>query len=115
MAALVAALERHVNSDAANNRRAPVALGDADELRSLVSEAGFINVKVCTLTETARFPTPETLIEAQLAATPLSTLGALSDEVRQRVSLDVRAALNDYLENDALEVPMEAHIVVACK
>lgn len=115
MAALVGALERHVSSEAANNRRAPFALGDADELRNLVVEAGFIDVDVHTLVETARFPTPEVFVEAQLAATPLSTLGTLSDDVRRMVAQDVRAALGDYLGDGVFAVPMEAHIAIARK
>jgi SAM-dependent methyltransferase len=113
MAALVSALERHVGIEAANNRRAPFALGDADELRGLVAGAGFRDVQVRTLVEAARFPSPEALVEAQLAATPLSTLGILTDETRQAVARDVRAVLRPYLRDDDLAVPMEAHVALA--
>lgn len=112
-AALVSALERHVGLEAANNRRAPFALGDADELRGLLAEAGFRDVRVRTLVETARFPSPEALVEAQLAATPLSTLGPLTDEARRTVVRDVRDALRPYLHDGDLAVPMEAHVVLA--
>jgi SAM-dependent methyltransferase len=113
MAALVSALEQHVGVEAANNRRAPFALGDADELGGLLAVAGFRDVQVRTLVETARFRSPEALVEAQLAATPLSTLGALNDEVRRIVARDVRAALRPYLHGRDLAVPMEAHVVLA--
>ena len=113
MAALVAALERHVGREAADNRRAPFALGDADELRRLLVEAGFRETQVRTLVAPARFPTPEALVEAQLAATPLATLGGLSEEVRQVVAREVRAALQDYLQEASFAVPMEAHVVLA--
>jgi SAM-dependent methyltransferase len=115
MAALVQALERHVGAEAANNRRAPFALGDARELVALIAAGGFHNIETHTLTETARFRSPEDLVAYQLAATPLSTLGALSDEVLGAVAEDVRAALAAYLEDGALAVPMEAHLVVARK
>lgn len=113
MAALVSALERHVGLEAANNRRAPFALGDADELRGLLAGAGFRDVRVRTLVEAARFTSPEALVEAQLAATPLSTLGTLTDETRQAVARDVRAALRPYLHDGDFSVPMEAHVVLA--
>jgi SAM-dependent methyltransferase len=113
MAALVRALERHVGHEAANNRRAPFALGDADRLLALVSGGGFRDIQIRTLTETARFPSPEGLVEYQLAATPLSTLGALTDESRHAIAQDVRATLGAYLEDDDLVVPMEAHVVLA--
>ena len=113
MAALVQALERHVGIEAANNRRAPFALGDAEDLHNLVSGAGFHDVQLSTLVETARFPSPEALVEYQLAATPLSILGALTDASRRAVAQDVHAALGAYLEAGALSVPMEAHVAIA--
>ena len=113
MAALVAALERHAGIEAADNRRAPFALGDADELRGLLAGAGFRDVQVRTLVEAARFTSPEALVEAQLAATPLSILGTLTDEARQAIARDVRAALRPYLNDGDVAVPMEAHVVLA--
>jgi hypothetical protein len=113
MAALVEALERHVGREAAANRRAPFALGDADELSGLLEGARFHAVQLRTLVETARFASPEALVEAQLAATPLSTLGTLTDEARLAVARDVRAALRPHLHDGEFAVPMEAHFVVA--
>src|SRR5215213_7276486 len=62
MAALAEALERHVGAEAAANRRAPFALGDAVQLRALVEEAGFHDIDVRTMVETAQFPSPEALV-----------------------------------------------------
>ena len=113
MAALAEALERHVGAEAAANRRAPFALGDPVQLRALVEEAGFRDIDVRTMVETARFPSPEALVAYQLAATPLSTLGALTEEAQQAVARDVRAALQPYLHGGQLAVPMEAHFALA--
>ena len=113
MAALVEALERHVGAQAAANRRAPFALGDPAELSALVEEVGFRDIDVRTVVETARFRSPEALVAYQLAATPLSTLGALTEEAHQAVTRDVRAALRAYLQGGPLAVPMEAHFALA--
>jgi SAM-dependent methyltransferase len=114
MAALVAALHRHAGEEAANNRRAPCALGDAAEAERLVSDAGFTGVRLQTLTETERFPSPEALVAAQLGATPFSTRGALSEETVHAINQDVRAALASYLRDTGeLAAPMRAHVVVA--
>lgn len=113
MAALVDALERHVGVAAANNRRAPFALGDAAELEGLVVEAGFRDVAVRTITGTAHFPSPAKLVEYQLAATPLSTLGGVSDQAFAAVVADVSTALRPYVTDGTLAVPMEAHLVTA--
>ena len=113
MDALVKALERHVGDEAAANRRAPFALGDASQLRDLVEEAGVRDIELSTMVETAHFPSPEALVAYQLAATPLSTLGTMTEEAYQAVTRDVREALRAYLQDGALVVPMEAHVVVA--
>ncbi len=113
MATLVGALERHVSVAAANNRRAPFALGDADELGSLVNCAGFRNVTVRSVVDSARFPSPEKLVDYQLTATPLATLRGMTDHARAAVIRDVRAALQAYVDDDGLTFPMEAHLVVA--
>jgi len=113
MAALAEALGRHVGAEAAANRRAPFALSDPVQLRTLLEDAGFRDVDVRTMVETAHFPSPEALVAYQLGATPLSTLGALTEEAQQAVARDVRAALQPYLHGDQLAVPMEAHLAVA--
>jgi ubiquinone/menaquinone biosynthesis C-methylase UbiE len=113
MAALAEALERHVGAEAGTNRRAPFAVGDPAQLRALVEEAGFRDVDVRTVVETARFPSPEALVAYQLGATPLSTLGAVTEEAQQAVARDVRAALQPYLHGGRLAVPMEAHFTLA--
>jgi SAM-dependent methyltransferase len=113
MAALVDALGRHVGPQAADNRRAPFALGDANQLRDLLVDGGFHEVRVQTLTKSVDFTSPEAFVNAQLSATPMSTLGTLTEETHRAIERDVRAALRDYLRNDRLIVPMEAHLATA--
>jgi ubiquinone/menaquinone biosynthesis C-methylase UbiE len=113
MAALAEALQRHVGAEAAANRRAPFALGDPVQLRTLMEDAGFRDVDVRTVVETARFPSPEALVAYQLGATPLSTLGAVTEEAQRAVARDVHAALRPYLHGGQLAVPMEAHFALA--
>jgi ubiquinone/menaquinone biosynthesis C-methylase UbiE len=113
MAALAEALERHVGAETGANRRAPFTLGDPVQLRALVGDAGFRDIDVRTMVETARFPSPEALVAYQLAATPLSTLGTVTEEAQQTVARDVRAALQPYMHDGQLAVPMEAHFALA--
>jgi SAM-dependent methyltransferase len=112
-AALVAALARHVNEAAANNRRAPFALSDALELERLVREAGFEDIRRQTRTGTARFPAPEKFVEWQVAASPLATLGGLSDEAFAAVCQDVSLALRPYVGANGCAFPMAAHLLTA--
>jgi ubiquinone/menaquinone biosynthesis C-methylase UbiE len=115
MAALVAALERHVGPEAARNRRAPFALSAAAELERLIASTGFSAVQIETRQELTRFPSPEDLVDAQLAATPLATLGAVSAVTRQAIARDVRAALEHYQQAGQFALPMEAHVACALK
>jgi ubiquinone/menaquinone biosynthesis C-methylase UbiE len=62
-AALVDALERHVSTAAANNRRAPFAVSDAGQIERLVNDAGFRDATLRTMVGTARFPSPEQFVE----------------------------------------------------
>src|SRR5690606_3291424 len=80
MAALVAALEQHVGPAAANNRRAPFTLSDAKQVGALIEIAGFREIDIRTIAQPTGFSTPEALVTAQLAATPLATLGAISED-----------------------------------
>ncbi len=75
--------------------------------------AGFRDVAVQTFVETAHFASPEELVAAQLAATPLSALGDVTEQARAAIIRDVRAALAAYVDERGLAVPMEAHVVVA--
>jgi ubiquinone/menaquinone biosynthesis C-methylase UbiE len=113
MAALVAALERRVGDAAANNRRAPFALSDADQVHDLIQQAGFSAIELRTIAQPTRFPTPEALVAAQLAATPLSTLGEISEATVRAIEADVRAALQPWLDDGRFTVPMEAHVAFA--
>jgi ubiquinone/menaquinone biosynthesis C-methylase UbiE len=113
MAALAEALGRHVGAEAAANRRAPFALGDPVQLRALMEDAGFRDVDIHTMVETAHFPSPQALVAYQLGATPLSTLGTVTEEAQQAVARDVRATLQPYLHGGGLAVPMEAHFAPA--
>jgi len=113
MAALVAALERHASPAAANNRRAPFALSDARQVHSLIENAGFREITVRTVAQPTRFPNPEALVTAQLAATPLSTLGAIDDDTVRAIQADVREAMEPYRNGDQFAIPMEAHVAFA--
>jgi ubiquinone/menaquinone biosynthesis C-methylase UbiE len=113
MAALAEALERHVSPEAGKNRRNPFALSDADELHRLLADAGFRDIEVTTRTLPTGFPSPDALVAAQLAATPLATLGAITDDTRAAITAEVRSALSAYLDDGHYAIPMQAHIAFA--
>lgn len=115
MAALVAALERQIGKEAADNRRRPFSLNDADELQRLLADAGFREIQIKTATGTTHFPSPEMFVEAQMAATPLATVGGISERTRQSIAQDVRDAIGDYLDDAKMAAPIEANMALALK
>ena len=108
MAALVDALARHVGEAAAQNRRAPFRLDDKT-LFDLLAAANLRDVRAIQLSGHARFASPEQFVNAQLGATPLATLGTLSEDAHRAVVSDVTSALAHSMREDHLVVPILAH------
>lgn len=95
------------------------AMGDAEQLRSLVSAAGFHTISIRSMSMTARFPDPEGFlageIEADTASVP--SMQGLSPEGRRalvtQIRDDMRAALAKVTEGDRIVLPFHAHILSA--
>lgn len=115
LAILDDALERHFGFSVTD----PFSLGDATELRSLFSDAGFRAVKLKAVTRDVRFPSMKHFVQMigrsaaavtpELAQLDDHTLNAMIDTVAK----DADAPLQPYRDGEGLTFPMEAHIVVA--
>lgn len=115
MDALVAALGQLVGHEAAANRRRPFSLSDADALRGLITQAGFVDVRLDTRSVQTGFVSAEQLVTAQLTATPLTTLGRIDAATHAAIVAHVRAALVPWTIDGVLRVPMAAHLALARK
>jgi ubiquinone/menaquinone biosynthesis C-methylase UbiE len=114
MTALGNALDRHVSADVAAGTRAVCALGDAEELRSLLRQAGFCDVRIKIAILVMRFASVEAFIPGQFAATPFAgAVAALDAAARTALLEDVRVALRSYTDDEGVAVPNEAHIAIA--
>ena len=110
------ALEKHLGSEAATGWRAACGLGDAETLRTLLTEAGFEDVHISIAIVTMRNPSLATFIPGQLAASPWAGAVAALDATAQSALLDdVISALQPYTDDDGLAVPTESHVVRARK
>lgn len=95
------------------------SLGDFEELRNLLNEAGFERITITPETLTVRFPSPErfVLLTVLGAATIVPAFAQLDAPARtslvETVRTEISATLEKYIEGDAVIAPMAAHIAVA--
>ena len=95
------------------------SLGHAEELRAMVSKAGFRQVEVQSLSMTARFPDPEAFlageIEVDTAAIPeMQQLDATAREaIVSAISGDMTPSLEGVTQDNYVVLPFHAHILAA--
>jgi len=125
------ALERHPVYEAlfeATTRRLNAALHDvalsfslwnAEELRELLSAAGFQRIEVTPRSLDIHFPSPErfVLLTVQGAASSVPTFAQLDAAARsalvEAVASETEAVVQRYRDGDKLTFPMSTHIAVA--
>ena len=114
-AALATALELNVSPAAAAVMRAPFVFGDStDDLRDLLTQAGFRTVRVGADVRMVRFASPAAFVQYQVAGSPLATHVAQADDaVREALIREVTEAMQSYLNDDGLAFPIEGQIAVA--
>ncbi|MEZ4736531.1 MAG: methyltransferase domain-containing protein [Caldilineaceae bacterium] len=112
--ALADGLERHIGVAAGESMRAPCGFGDAEQVRTLLKQAGFGTIHMRISCLMVRHPHPAEFIRGQLAATPVADQVAALDEAGQRALVDeILTALRCYLDDDGLAAPYETYIVLA--
>ena len=113
-AALATALGRTIASEAASIMQGPFSLGGADDLRTLITSAGFRDVVLQAASKALRFPSPEEFVGRYVAATPLAAVVAkVSDDARAALIAEVSAALKSSVGPQGLTFPIEAHLALA--
>ncbi len=108
--------ERIGGHEAAHALRAPFVLGDADELRKLFSDAGAYSIDVTTHSGTARFPSIQVMVEADLRGwLPVMGVNLSEQQIRQILD-EAEAALASYTTRDGqVRFDVSAHIVTGKK
>ena len=109
-------LGRYLGPEAAKVSRAPFSLGDADDLRALMSTAGFREIEIDAFTMTRQMPTPRISIPALLTSLPLGPqIAALDEETRSAIVDEISNALAEYFTEEGMSVPQGTHFVLARK
>jgi SAM-dependent methyltransferase len=95
----------------------PFSLGDADELRALLNDAGFGRVDITPKSMTVRFPSPDRFVQLTLLA-GAAVIPALAEEASraalvEAIAPEIEDITRRYRDGDTLAFPMPNHIAVA--
>jgi ubiquinone/menaquinone biosynthesis C-methylase UbiE len=111
---LADALERHVGPEAGAMMRSPFSLLSGDELRDLITGAGFQDVRIFLGIGSVRYPTVEEFLQWEGASSPLAgPIGALKDDGRAALIHDLGEALRIYTDDAGIVFPAETYLAVA--
>jgi ubiquinone/menaquinone biosynthesis C-methylase UbiE len=108
--------QRHLGKSSVG---AVFSLGDADELRKLLMDAGFQHIAIEPLSITARFPNPEEFLAWEIDVDPAETpaLQNLDPEAQQAilaaVRQDMQGPLDEVMQNNQVVLQFHAHIAQA--
>lgn len=107
-------LERHVGREAADVIRTPYALGDTEQLRALVTGAGFTGAHTHIEVSPCRLPSAEALLRGESASSPLGDVVDLLDpDAGAALIADLTAALLPHTDDDGVLFPFETIVVTA--
>jgi ubiquinone/menaquinone biosynthesis C-methylase UbiE len=114
MTALAAALERHIGPGASATNRAPMSLGDADELRGLIADAGFRDVTITPAERLVHYASVEDYLSIRTRTTPSSDPLKQADEQTYRAVLrDLNEAFTPYVTANGLDFPTRTNHATA--
>ncbi len=110
------ALERYVGAAPASMLASAFTMGDAEELRGLVEDAGFTDVRVSIVIKQMKSPSVGELVRRGALASPFAgEIMAMDPLERDGMIRAMEASLLDYVDDDGLAAPMESYIVTASK
>ena len=107
-------LERHIGPEAGVMMRSPFPTLSRDELRELITGAGFREVQIILGIGPVRYPSVQALFQFEAASSPLaSSLLSLEDRVYQALIRDLGDALQVYTDDQGIVFPAETYLAVA--
>ncbi len=114
VAAMAEGLTTHLSTEAGQTMTAPSGFGDRDALHELFVEAGFTSVRVESVELMRTAVSAPEAIRGNLSGLPIADLVANMDAGdRAEMVGSMLASLDEFIEGEALSVPMRSHVVVA--
>lgn len=113
---VIDSLTRHVGVEAGEIISSPHALGDSEELRSLVADAGLQDVHLHFVVLPLRFPSAEDLLRAESSSSPLGNLvDRLDADVREELVEDLTRRLAPHTDDEGVIFPFESNVITAAR
>jgi ubiquinone/menaquinone biosynthesis C-methylase UbiE len=107
--AVAEAVEKHVGEAAAESRRGPFRMENREQLRELLTGAGFADVAVNIAAVLVRFDSARDLVESMMQGTPLAPhMQDAGPETVAKVIEMVEARTADHLDDSGLAFPMQS-------
>jgi len=112
--AVSVALSQFVDGDTAARFNASRKTPTSDELRRLVTEAGFSDVEISVSRINMHLPRIDKFVLDHLAATPIASDVASTDtETRKQIGSSVMQQLQSYTDGDGITYPDETRVLTA--
>jgi len=113
---IIEVLEEQVGTAAADALRLPYSLGNTDVVTTVLDNSGFTGISVETKIETARFPSPRHMVEAELRGwLPLFDIFLSEPEIDQ-ILIESDRTLSRYAGSSGEAIfPTSAHVITARK
>jgi ubiquinone/menaquinone biosynthesis C-methylase UbiE len=111
---LAEALERYVGPEAGSMMRSPFPELSAGDLRELLAEAGFREVRILIGIGPVRYPSIREFLLREAGSSPLAVeIDALTDDLSKPLIHDLEGALRAYIDDEGVIFPTETHLIVA--
>lgn len=107
-------LERVAGAEAAGIMRRPFAGPTAEDLRAVLTDAGFEDISLRIAIIEARFASPEQFLREQVESSPLSgPIGALDPDRTNALIDEVNHALEPYVDDVGVIYPLQTWLLSA--
>ncbi|HBY99075.1 MAG TPA: transposase [Chloroflexi bacterium] len=114
--ALTETIARHISQDTAAGLMAIFGLSKANEIRSVLSEAGFHSIKMKVQQLNLALPKLKDFVPRHIIATPMAAgFNAASPLVQVKVIQEVAERLELYTTESEVCIPFRTHLVLARK
>lgn len=115
-AVLIDTVKRHVGVEAGKVVASPYSLGDPEEVRTLITDAGFHAAHLRFAVWSIRFSSAEAILRAETSSSPLGDLvGQLDGDVQEALILDFTEALLPHTDDRGVVFPFETIVVTATR